>query len=99
MRSNAKLLSIFPGLGRQPQPVSVAGYLKSRGLIKPEAWDKFALECDIPRQVMRKIMQEEITDISDETLLQMSFHSGMNFHTLKNINDAWKLHKQRRYHK
>lgn len=97
MKNRNKLLSIFPGLVKSPSPPSVAEYLKSTGLTTPESWDKFAFECSIPRYNLRKIMQGEVSNISDELLLQMSFHSGMNFSKLKNINDAWKAHNHNRY--
>lgn len=94
MTGKTKLISIFPGLGKPQPPVSIPDYLRLTGLVKPEDWDKFAFECCIPRYTFRKIMGGEITNISDELLLQMSFHSGMDFQTLKNINDAWKSNKQ-----
>lgn len=97
MKNRNKLLSIFPGLVKPSAPPSVAEYLKSTGLTTPESWDKFAFECAIPRYNLRKIMQGEVTNISDELLLQMSFHSGMDFTKLKNINDAWKAYKHKGY--
>ena len=95
MKNHNKLLSIFPGLHKPSAPPSVAEYLKSTGLTTPESWDKFAMECSIPRYNFRKIMQGEVTHISNELILLMSFHSGMDFTKLKNINDAWKAHKYR----
>lgn len=42
-------------------------------------------------------MRGETTEISDELLLQISFHADLDFNRLKNVHNLWRSYQQRKY--
>lgn len=91
------LLSTFPGLAKAKAPQSVAEYLESTGIKTLDQMDAFANKCFINKSVFRKIMRGETTEISDELLLQISFHADLDFNRLKNVHNLWRSYQQRKY--
>uniref|UniRef100_A0AAU8KX14 Uncharacterized protein n=1 Tax=Pantoea phage Survivor TaxID=3232176 RepID=A0AAU8KX14_9CAUD len=90
------LRSIFPGVGKQPAPPSLVSFLNSRGVNTIEEQDAFANKCFINKGVFRQIMSGEKTNIGDEMILQISFHSGITFESLKTVHDNWLRHQRGR---